>query len=581
MLDQELHELVAGLRALGSDDADVEAKRSETALPQSIRQSLSAFANTAGGTILLGLDEGSGFQAVGVRDAAKLCADLAAVASDDLEPPLRLGIRTHRFEGVDVVVAEVPAVDPPNRPCYIKAAGRYQGSYLRVSDSNRRLTEYEIHLLVSGRGQPRDDEEILDAPAEAADRDLVERFVRRLQTRRSRAFADLTVTQALERAGVLRDDRLTMAGLLALGEYPQQFFPQLMITFVHYPTPQGPDVRTGERFLDNVAVEGPIPVMVRDSMVALRRNMTRRATVRGAGRVDTWEYPEEALREALTNALVHRDYSAASRGTQVQVEMYPDRLVLTNPGGLYGPVTADGLGESTMTSSRNATLLKVLEDVPMPGTDAAVCENRGTGIRIMLAALRAAAMSPPRFVDAIASFTVTFGNHALLAPETVEWINSLGQKNLTDAQCLGLAMLRNGDVLDNKAYRGASDLDSRLATVELADLVARGLVTLTGGRRWARYELAPQLSETVVDDRPVAVRADRRGAILGALGNEELSRAEIATRTGLKDDAVRSWLTRMRDEGSVELVGGAATSPHARYRSTTTTGPSSETAPGL
>ncbi|MGQ0847058.1 MAG: ATP-binding protein [Sporichthyaceae bacterium] len=566
MLVQEVHELVAGLRAHGSDDSDVEAKRSETALPQSLRQSLSAFANTAGGTIVLGLDESSGFQAVGARDAPKLSSDLAAMASDDLEPPLRLSIRTHAFEGVDLVVAEVPAVDPPNRPCYVKAAGRYQGSYLRVGDSNRRLTEYEIHLLVSGRGQPRDDEEVLDVPVDAADGDLVDRFVRRLRARRSRAFGDLTVDQVLIRAGVVRDDRLTLAGLLALGEYPQQFLPQLMITFVHYPTPQGPDVRTGERFIDNVVVEGPIPVMVRDALVALRRNMTRRATVRGAGRVDAWEYPEEALREAVTNALVHRDYSPASRGTQVQIEMYPDRLVLTNPGGLHGPVTADGLGESTLTSSRNATLLKVLEDVPMPGTDAAVCENRGTGIRMMLAALRAAAMSPPRFSDAIASFRVTFGNHTLLAPETVSWINSLGQSNLTDAQCLGLAMLRNGEVLDNKAYRSASDLGSRLATAELADLVARGLVAVTGGRQWARYEMGQEVAEESGEERAPATRADRRPEILAGLGGEELSRSEIAARTGLKDDTVRSWLARMREEGSVELTGGAVNSPRARYR---------------
>jgi hypothetical protein len=80
-----------------------------------------------------------------------------------------------------------------------------------------------------------------------------------------------------------------------------------MVTFVHYPTAEGARSGTGERFLDNVVIEGPIPVIVRDALAAIRRNMSRRAVISGAGRQDIWEYPETALREAVVNALVHRD----------------------------------------------------------------------------------------------------------------------------------------------------------------------------------------------------------------------------------------------------------------------------------
>ena len=136
---------------------------------------------------------------------------------------------------------------------------------------------------------------------------------------------------------------VSLGGLLALGSYPQEHFPQLMVTFVHYPTEIGP--QASERFLDNVTLEGPIPVMVRDTLAAIRRNMSRRAIIGGAGRRDVWEYPETALREAVVNALVHRDLSSGARGTQVQIEMYPDRLVIRNPGGLFGPVTVDNLAK--------------------------------------------------------------------------------------------------------------------------------------------------------------------------------------------------------------------------------------------
>jgi ATP-dependent DNA helicase RecG len=567
VLPDELADIVSGLRQLGSDDSETEAKRAESTLPRSVRYSLSAFANTGGGVLILGLDEAAGFAATGVANPAKLSADLASVASDEMEPALRLVIKTHRFEGVSLVVAEVPALDPDQRPCFYKAAGMNQGSYVRVGDGNRKLSSYEVTLILANRGQPREDEVVLDLGEEALDSKLVGAFVERVRERRPHAFGNLSVAQALELAKVMRADRVTLAGLLALGEYPQQHLPQLMVTFVSYPTVRGADLSTGERFLDNVAAEGPIPVMVRDTLAALRRNMSRRATVQGPGRVDTWEYPEPALREAVTNALVHRDYSSAARGTQVQLEMYPDRLEIRNPGGLFGPVTADGLGEEALSSSRNATLLKILEDVPIPGTDRAVCENRGTGIRIMIAALRNAAMSPPRFADRIASFSVTFGNHTLMSAAVVEWIRGLGEIGLTDSQCLGLAMLRNGEILDNKVYRSANNLDSREATTELGDLVARGLVRQSGGRRWARYELESEVVEPVGPNQP-ARRRDRRADIVKALGANEMSRAKIADVLKIPDKTVLRWLGIMRQEGTVQLVGGATNSIHARYRLT-------------
>lgn len=79
--------------------------------------------------------------------------------------------------------------------------------------------------------------------------------------------------------------------------------------------------------------------------------------------------------------------------------MYPDRFVVRNPGGLFGPVTVDRLGEEGISSVRNGVLMKVLEDVPIPGGTRTVCENRGSGIRTMISALRQARMSPPDFRD--------------------------------------------------------------------------------------------------------------------------------------------------------------------------------------
>jgi ATP-dependent DNA helicase RecG len=570
VLDAELTEIIGNLRLLGADIADVEVKNSRGGLPKSLRETISAFSNTQGGILILGLDEGLGFAPSGLRDPAKLAADLGSMCSSEMEPPIRPLVRVHQFEGEQIVAAEIPELDPAQKPCFYKGAGMTKGSYVRVSDGDRRLSAYEVQVMLSSRGQPRDDEQALPGIGiDDLDPASIDALVARLRTSRPFAFKDLDQLAVLRRARILvpdenADDAVSLSGLLTLGSYPQEMFPQLMVTFVHYPTAAGTQSPTGERFLDNVTLEGPIPVMARDTLAAIRRNMSRRAMVAGAGRQDVWEYPETALREAVVNALVHRDLSSAARGTQTQIEMYPDRLVIKNPGGLFGPVTLENLGEEGISSARNATLIKLLEDVPLPGETRTVCENRGSGIRSMLGALRSAGMSPPQFEDRISSFTVTFPNHTLLSEDTVRWIAGLGEHALTDSQCVALAMLREDEILDNRAYRNAIGVDSRVATVELQDLVGRELVTQTGTRRWAQYRLSSRISS----HSGLPSRADRRPALLAALGSDTLSRAELTTRTGLSDQTVRRWLKIMRQEGTVELTGSSPRSTSARYRRT-------------
>ncbi|WP_370945712.1 helix-turn-helix domain-containing protein [Amycolatopsis sp. cg5] len=158
MLDDELAEMIGSLRKLGGDHASVEAKRAETKLPRNVRETLSAFANTSGGVLILGLDESLGFQATGVQNPAKMAADLGSMCCENMEPPLRPLIETHRFEGVDLVVAEVAELAPASKPAYYRGASMAQGSFVRVSDGDRRLSPYEVQLMLANRGQAREDD---------------------------------------------------------------------------------------------------------------------------------------------------------------------------------------------------------------------------------------------------------------------------------------------------------------------------------------------------------------------------------------------------------------------------------------
>ncbi|GAA1456379.1 putative DNA binding domain-containing protein [Nocardiopsis exhalans] len=565
MDSDELLALVQNLRRFGGDLADVEVKRAHGKLPKSTHETLSAFANKEGGVLILGLDEKNGFEAVGVKDVAKLVADLGSLCSE-FEPPIRASIRPRRFESADLIVAEIPETLPADKPCHFKAMGIYQGSFIRVGDGDRRMTQYEILGLLASKGQPKEDlEPVPGTSVDDLDPHLADAYLSRLRRNRPYRYAESSDHEALTRTRVLvRDpggrEALSLGGLLALGEYPQEYFPQLMMSFVHYPESAGGSLRSGERFLDNVALEGPIPVMVRDALRVLKRNMKRRAVIHGVGRSDVWEYPEVALREAVVNALVHRDLAGHARGTQVQVAMYPDRLIIQNPGGLFGGVTVESLTDHPPSSSRNSILMNILQDVPIPETDQSVCEKRGSGIQDMLQALRSSQMSPPTFTDRLASFKVEFPNHTLLEEDTVGWINSLNEQGLTDSQCVALALLRSGEALTNPRYRAATGVDSRVATAELQDLVARELAVQEGVRRSSRYRVHPDLDRdtdtTLVPvERPPRSRKDRTDEILAALDGRALSRAEIEARTGLARPTVLRWLNKLKKVGLVEAFG--------------------------
>src|SRR5690349_1542812 len=170
-----LEGLVAELRKFGSEATRVEVKSAAGGLPASARESLAAFCNSpGGGTLILGLDDTPGFRAVALPDPRKLLADLAAMCRDDLTPPLQPEIFIGEVDGSAVVVARISELPREQKPCYITTKGLGRGTFIRVADSDRRLTAEEVHQLIAERGQPVFDTEVVDG---ATIRDLEETAV--------------------------------------------------------------------------------------------------------------------------------------------------------------------------------------------------------------------------------------------------------------------------------------------------------------------------------------------------------------------------------------------------------------------
>ena len=508
------------IRAAGCDLQTVEVKQASGGLPRSVLESVCAFANAGGGLLLLGLTDGD-FRPVDI-DAPKLAGDLASACADGLVPAVRPEIDVATVEGRAVVAARVEELGHERRPCHVRARGLERGTYLRTHDGDRRLNSYEVHVMVSGRGQPDDDAAVVPGthPADL-DTQLVDALLHRLRETRGPVFGQAGGEEVLHMLGVLAepaaDSPVTLAGLLALGRYPQQFLPQLAASFVALPTPSGEPMADGTRFLDNQPLDGPIPMIVSGTLDAMRRNMRHRSVVVGVGRQDVWDYPTEAIREIVANALMHRDYHASAHGSQVRIALYPDRFEVASAGGLHGPnagrADVDQLIGRGITATRNARLAKLLEDVVIPGSGRPVCENRGSGLRATVAALRRAGMSPPILTDDVGELRVTIG--------------------------------RSPPAVDQPPTRRA------------APTAAPTTIPVDGPRRNARAADPPR---PVVGAAPPDL-SPREHRILELLSEGSRSSSEIAASLGISQQAVLRWLTRLADRGLVR-----ATEPVRRNR---------------
>ena len=571
----ELADIVARLRETGVEYEDVEVKRASGGLPRSVAETMSAFANSRGGIIILGLDERAGFAAVGVSDPVALRDELAGVARAQLTPALAPIIDTVPFEGAILMLAEIEALPSEQRPCYVTTRGLYSGAFVRVGDGDQRLTPYEIDRLRENSGQPRWDEEpVPRATAKDLDRGAVSRLIETATRNSPRSFSGLSEPDALARLGVLvsHEGSLvpSLAGLLSVGTYPQQFFPQLMVSLAVYPHENaGQPGPGGIRFLDSAAVGGTVPTMVTDTIQAAQRNLRKGSRVVGAGRDDYWEIEPEVIREAVVNALMHRDYSPQARGTQIQVELFPDRLTVTSPGGLFGNVRLETLGQSGTSSSRNARLAALLQEAGDPHTGRPVAENRGSGISMMISQVRRDTGLVPLFAANLDEFRVTIPRTSLVTPELRAWARRLNRgQDLSEAQISVLALASAGYDVDIALLRrlGLSSSDRRRQLSQLRDL---GLLQPRRARDDGSYRLASGLADIAARDATLSSSGSGLPKrILEALGEtDSASREELQAATGASRSSVTNALDDLITSGAVEATAPPR-SPNRRYRRT-------------
>ena len=278
-----------------------------------------------------------------------------------------------------------------------------KGAFVRVGDSDEPMTAYEIYSYEAFRKKYQDDlREIPRASFASLNQETLKTYLEKIREGKPK-LSRLPDEEICELMSITRNGEVTLSAVLLFSPYPQAYFPQLCITAVVVPGKElGETGILGERFLDNQRIEGTLPEMLDGAIQFVRKNMKIKTIIDPdtGKRTDHTDYPVEAVREAVLNALVHRDYSIHTEGMPIQVVMYEDRLEIRNPGGIYGRLRVDQLGK-VQPDTRNPVLASALEIL-------GVTENRYSGIPTMRRELAGAGLPEPVFQDTRGSFLVEF-----------------------------------------------------------------------------------------------------------------------------------------------------------------------------
>ena len=406
MTEKEVIEAIQIMQKYQTETDRIEAKTAEVDYPKKCYDTISAFANKYGGIIIFGINEHNNFIEQDVYDVNDLQKQITALCTNSMEPIIRPEFLCVTYNNKKLLAVKINETPQNEKPCYYKSAGMHKGSYIRIGDSDERMTEYEIYSLQSYKdGIQEDLRPIKRANIEDLDNEKINDYLEKIKKDKPN-FSKFSDEKILKLSGIIENSTgeryPTLAGILMFGEYPQGYLPQLFVACVVIPGTKLGDVgEMGQRFDDNKRVEGTIDEMLDQTLTFIRRNIGTKVIIDNNGkRENVPEYPMKALRDAVANALIHRDYSISRESTYIYVQIYDDRIEIINPGDLYGNNRLENLGTDIMQEARNKNIVRLLEE------KGDVIENRHTGVATMRREMSNMKLPEPEFLSLRGDFKV-------------------------------------------------------------------------------------------------------------------------------------------------------------------------------
>ena len=407
-----------------------------------------AFANTKGGIILTGVSDKGEIK--GIQIGKETLRDWANQISQSTEPRIIPEIEIGTIDGKNVAVIRIKEF--PIKPVFVK--GR---CFRRVGNSNRVMQAREIaEMHFQSTGMSWDRLPVTNAPIGEIDLEKVKQYIESAKDARGRKISGgEKPLQVLEKLELIKDGKPTWAAILLFHNHPQRFLSQAMIHCGKF--------KEETMVIDDRMIEGAIIEQIEEAMDFIRKNINVRFVMTGKpAREEVWDYPLEALREAVINAVCHRDYTVSSN---TEVRIYDNELIVWNPGGLPLGLTVEDLYKPHPSILRNKGIGGIFYDMGL-------VEQWGSGIDKMRGACIKAGIPEPKFEEH-QGFRVIFRKDIY----TEEYLQKI---RLNERQIKAVIYVKQKGRITNREYREMFNIKNRMALMDLSDLCNKRILTRVG-----------------------------------------------------------------------------------------------------
>jgi ATP-dependent DNA helicase RecG len=427
-----------------------------------ITEEVCAFANASGGVVLIGVDDANTIKGITI-DNAKRSAIQNSI--NEISPVLKCDFNIVEVDGKDIAVIEVPSGQ--NKPYVLSGA-----IYVRQGPNSQKLTTVEEMRDFFQQADKIyfDDAICIDANMQ---NDIIKENIDtfRIHAGLVNATPDEQLFTNLKL--IANDGHLKNGAVLFFGSNPEKFFEKAVIRCVAF---EGTDKRY---IVDDKVMTGTLYQQYQKSMIWLKSKLDVRYDIEGEGgkpRKELWEIPETAFKEIIINSLAHRDYY--DKGARITIEVFDDRVEISNPGGLVSAVPKSEFGKRS--ASRNPLIFGLFERMRL-------VEQIGSGITRIRDVMNDEGLTPPEFnIDGM--FTVT-----LRRPFDFEkWVEKWVEK-LTENRVKILREVHNNHKVTKKELEQAVSISASAIDNNIDVLKDLGLLSREGSDKGGYWKIIPIL----------------------------------------------------------------------------------------
>ncbi|MGB2727709.1 MAG: RNA-binding domain-containing protein [Halobacteriota archaeon] len=432
-------------------------------------ETISAFANSKGGQIFVGIEEnkdGSVKEIVGIRIKGKEIENLSNEIKQNTDPVIFPSIEVKGIKGKSVLVIEVK--ESRVKPVFVKI-DKIPVAFKRVGKTNQKIDVNELRRIISEGSEFLWDSQVCEeASLDDIDWAKVRWFLRKAKRERNLDIdSEISVKEALERLNLTKNGKLTNAAILVFGKEPLKFFLQGEVRCAKFK-----GTKAVKPFIDMKVIQGSSYEQI-DAAEKFVLNNIRKAAWTVSGQVEReerWEYPPDAIREGITNAVAHRDYSSTAN---VHVSIFDDRIEVWNPGTLPEPLTPEDLKKEHKSIPINPLIAHALFLIKY-------IERWGTGTNDIIRYCVNSGLPEPVFKEEAGGFAVVLRKSKI--PE-------LSELELNERQKKAIEYIKEHGRVTNREYQILCPMVTReTLRKDLNDLITKKIIVKRGFRRGVFYE---------------------------------------------------------------------------------------------